>query len=199
MDLLHLMSRSPLDPAAYAEEPRPRPVEAGQGGATRFEGGLVSIGHDGAGFAFDNEGPSHRVWLEPFALHHDLVTNGDWIAFIADGGYGRPDLWLSDGWATVKAEGWTAPLYWRREDAGWSVMTLTGRRPVDPASPVRHVSFYEADAYARWAGKRLPSESEWEHAATVAPEAFTTTAQRSISALKKALACSGVLPTISNP
>ena len=173
MDLLNLMSRSPLDPAAYAEEPRPRPVEAGQGGATRFEGGLVSIGHDGAGFAFDNEGPSHRVWLEPFALDHDLVTNGDWIAFIADGGYGRPDLWLSDGWATVKAEGWTAPLYWRREDAGWSVMTLAGRRPVDPASPVRHVSFYEADAYARWAGKRLPSESEWEHAATVAPEAFS--------------------------
>ena len=92
-----------------------------------FDGGLVTIGHDQSGFAFDNEGPAHRVWLEPFALAADLVTNGDWIAFIQDGGYSRSDLWLSDGWATVKAEGWTAPLYWRLANGAWTVMGLTGR------------------------------------------------------------------------
>ena len=173
MDLLHLMSRSPLGPAAYVEEPRAHPAAPANGGETRFEGGLFSIGHDGAGFAFDNEGPAHRVWLEPFVLNHDLVTNGDWIAFIEDDGYARPDLWLSDGWATVKAEGWTAPLYWRRDTAGWTTMSLTGRHPVDPSAPVRHVSFYEADAYARWAGKRLPTEAEWEHAAATDPDAFS--------------------------
>ncbi|MFN6983047.1 MAG: ergothioneine biosynthesis protein EgtB [Brevundimonas sp.] len=173
MDLLNLMSRSPLDPAAYAIEPRQAPLEAPRGDVVAFDGGLVLIGHDGAGFAFDNEGPSHRVWLEPFALAADLVTSGDWLGFIADGGYARPELWLSDGWATVKAEGWTAPLYWRRDGDDWTVMSLTGRAPVDPTAPVRHISFYEADAYARWAGKRLPSEAEWEHAATTAPDAFS--------------------------
>ena len=173
MDLLNLMACSPLDPAAYAVEPRQAPHEAARGGAVVFEGGLVSIGHGGAGFAFDNEGPSHRVWLEPFALAADLVTNGDWLGFIADGGYARPELWLSDGWATVKAEAWTAPLYWRRDGDDWTVLSLIGRAPVDPTAPVRHVSFYEADAYARWAGKRLPSEAEWEHAATTAPDAFS--------------------------
>lgn len=173
MDLLNLMSRSPLDPAAYAVEPRQAPLDAPRGDVVAFDGGLVSIGHDGAGFAFDNEGPKHRVWLEPFALAADLVTNGDWLGFIADGGYARPELWLSDGWATVKAEAWTAPLYWRRDGDDWTVMGLTGRAPVDPTAPVRHVSFYEADAYARWAGKRLPSEAEWEHAATTAPDAFS--------------------------
>lgn len=173
MDLLNLMSRSPLDPAAYEVEPRERPVETTRGGVIAFDAGLVSIGHGGAGFAFDNEGPAHRVWLEPFALAADLVTNGDWIRFIEDGGYTRSDLWLSDGWATVKAQGWTAPLYWRCDGGDWTVISLTGRTPVDPAAPVRHVSFYEADAYARWAGKRLPSEPEWEHAATTAPEGFS--------------------------
>ncbi|MFJ6023701.1 ergothioneine biosynthesis protein EgtB [Brevundimonas sp. NPDC092305] len=173
MDLLNLMSRSPLDPAAYDAEPRSRPVETGRGGETRFEGGLCWVGHDGAGFGFDNEGPRHRQWLEPYTLSADLVTNGDWIAFIDDSGYARPELWLSDGWATVKAEGWNAPLYWREENGGWSVMTLTGRRPVDLTEPVRHISFYEADAYARWTGKRLPTESEWEHAVRSRPDAFS--------------------------
>lgn len=173
MDMLNLMSRSSLDPAVYAKEPRAAAAEPGRGGETVFEGGLVEIGQDGEGFAFDNEGPRHRVWLEPFALSNDLVSNGDWLNFIADDGYARPELWLSDGWATVKAEGWTAPLYWRQEGEGWTVMTLAGRRPVDPAAPVRHISLYEADAYARWAGKRLPTEAEWEHAARTRPEALS--------------------------
>jgi dimethylhistidine N-methyltransferase len=173
MDLLNLMSRSPLDPAAYRSEPRAASAQAATGGVEAFDGGLVAIGHDGAGFAFDNEGPRHRIWLEPFALARDLTTNGEWIAFIEDGGYARPELWLSDGWATARAEGWTAPLYWRRDDAGWSVMTLAGRAPLDPAAPVRHVSFYEADAFARWSGRRLPSEAEWEHAARTRPQAFS--------------------------
>jgi dimethylhistidine N-methyltransferase len=173
MDLLNLMARSPLDPVAYAAEPRARPVQPAKGGEARFEGGLVEIGHGGADFGFDNEGPAHRVWLEPYALACDLVSNGDWLGFIADGGYSRPDLWLSDGWATVQAEGWTAPLYWRRDGEAWTTMGLTGRSPVDPAAPVRHVSFYEADAYARWAGRRLPTEAEWEHAVRRRPEAFS--------------------------
>ncbi|MBU1384567.1 MAG: ergothioneine biosynthesis protein EgtB [Alphaproteobacteria bacterium] len=173
MDLLNLMSRSPLDPAAYDEEPRWAPLQPQRGGCARFEGGLVEIGHAGDGFAFDNEGPTHRQWLEPYGLDHDLVSNADWVAFIEDGGYARPELWLSDGWAVVKTEGWTAPLYWRRDEAVWTTMTLTGRREIDPAAPVRHVSFYEADAYARWAGRRLPTEAEWEHAARCRPEAFS--------------------------
>lgn len=173
MDLLNLMARSPLDPAAYDAEPRRSPAQRPRGGMTRFEGGLVQIGHDGGGFAFDNEGPAHRQWLEPYGVAHDLVSNADWIGFIEDGGYARSELWLSDGWAVVKAEGWTAPLYWRRDEAGWTTMTLAGRRPVDEGAPVRHVSFYEADAYARWAGRRLPTEAEWEHAVRCRPEVFS--------------------------
>lgn len=173
MDLLNLMACSPLDPAACEAEPRSRPLQARRGGTTRFDGGLVEIGHGAAGFAFDNEGPVHRVWLEPYALGNDLVSNADWTAFIDDGGYTRPELWLSDGWATVQAERWVAPLYWQRDGDVWTAMGLTGRGPVDPAAPVRHVSLYEADAYARWAGKRLPSEAEWEHAVQSRPEVFS--------------------------
>lgn len=173
MDLLNLMARSPLDPPAYDEEPRWAPAQRPRGGLTRFEGGLARIGHDGGGFAFDNEGPAHRQWLEPYGLDHDLVSNAGWMAFIEDGGYVRPGLWLSDGWATVKAEGWTAPLYWRSDEAGWTTMTLAGRRAVDPAAAIRHVSFYEANAYARWAGRRLPTEAEWEHAVRCRPEVFS--------------------------
>ena len=173
MDILNLMARSPLDPAAYPTEPRARPTQTARAGSTRFDGGLVEIGHDGTGFAFDNEGPAHRVWLEPYALANDLVTNADWIAFINDDGYSRPELWLSDGWAAVQAEAWAAPLYWRHESEDWTTMGLTGRASVDPVAPVRHLSFYEADAYARWAGKRLPTEAEWEHAVRCRPEAFS--------------------------
>ncbi|CAN5270960.1 hypothetical protein BH09PSE1_BH09PSE1_24770 [soil metagenome] len=173
MDLLYLFSRSPLDPAAYDVEPREAPVAAPVGGAVRFDGGLVTVGHDADGFAFDNEGPAHQAFLRPFALNADLVSNGDWIRFIEDGGYSRPELWLSDGWATVQAEGWLAPLYWHETDAGWSAFGLAGSASVDPTRPVRHISLYEADAYARWAGKRLPTEAEWEHAAVTRPADFT--------------------------
>jgi formylglycine-generating enzyme required for sulfatase activity len=130
-----------------------------------FDGGLVEIGHDGRGFAFDNEGPRHKAWLEPYRLASRLSSCGEYLAFMEDGGYRRPELWLSDGWATVLAEGWTSPLYWKADDGGWSIFTLAGARAVDPHEPVSHLSFYEADAFARWAGARLPSESEWEIAA----------------------------------
>jgi dimethylhistidine N-methyltransferase len=173
MDLLALMAKSPLDPVAYEAEPRLAARQPARGGVETFEGGLVTIGHDGPGFAFDNEAPAHAVWLEPFGLARDLVTNAEWIAFIEDGGYQRPEFWLADGWARVQAEGWTAPLYWRKEPEGWTSMSLTGRAPVRLSAPVRHVSAYEADAYATWAGKRLPTEAEWEHAARMRPEAFS--------------------------
>jgi ergothioneine biosynthesis protein EgtB len=134
--------------------------------------GVHVIGHDAAkdgGFAFDNESPAHRVFVEPFRLATRLVTNAEWLAFIEDGGYRRPELWLSNGWATVLAEGWKAPLYWERADDGWREFTLAGDGPVELAAPVTHVSYYEADAYARWAGARLPTEAEWEVAARSLP------------------------------
>jgi ergothioneine biosynthesis protein EgtB len=135
------------------------------------EGGVVEIGAPTEGFAFDNERPRHRVFVEPHALATRPVTNGEWLAFMEDGGYRRPELWLSDGIAAVQQKGWQAPLYWeRREGAAWSVFTLAGPRPLDPAEPVAHVSYLEADAYARWAGARLPTEAEWESAAVGARE-----------------------------
>lgn len=165
MDLKHAFSRSPLEPAYRPGEPR-QAAEPSDLTFTEHPGALSGLGHTGPAFAFDNEGPRHRVLLEPWRLADRLVTSGEWIAFIEDGGYRDPRWWLSDGWATVQAQRWTAPEYWRRDDDGdWSVFTLSGRRAVDPAEPVCHVSFYEADAYARWAGKRLPTEAEWEIAA----------------------------------
>jgi ergothioneine biosynthesis protein EgtB len=133
-------------------------------------GGLVEIGHEGEAFAFDNEGPRHKVWLEPFAVADRLVTCGEWLGFMTDGGYGDPRWWLSDGWAAVSREGWTAPLYWRETGEGWRIFTLSGLHALDPNEPVCHVSFYEADAYARWAGQRLATEAEWETAARVHPD-----------------------------
>ncbi len=133
--------------------------------------GLVEIGDDGkTGFAFDCEGPRHKVFLRPHALAHRPITNGDWISFIEDGGYRDPSLWLSDGWAWVQAEGIEAPLYWQRGEKGWTRFSLDGRQPVNPAAPACHISLYEADAYASWAGARLPTEAEWESAAlNIAP------------------------------
>jgi ergothioneine biosynthesis protein EgtB len=168
MDIKHVLSLNPLEPVYQAASPR-QPREPTPLAWRDFEGGLRRIGHEGAGFAFDNEGPRHKVWLEPFRLARRLVTCGEFRAFIEDGGYRHADLWLSDGWATVQQQAWAAPLYWRHDAAeGWSIFTLSGRRPIDPAEPVSHVSFYEADAFARWCGKRLPSEAEWEVAAVEA-------------------------------
>jgi ergothioneine biosynthesis protein EgtB len=124
--------------------------------------GIVEVGHDGGGFAFDNEGPRHEALVRPFRLADRLVTEHEWLAFMDDGGYERAELWLSEGWATVTREGWRAPAYWHHDGDGWSVFTLGGTRPVDPATPVVHVSFYEADAFATWAGARLATEEEWE-------------------------------------
>jgi ergothioneine biosynthesis protein EgtB len=137
----------------------------------RFDGGLCEAGHQGAGFCFDNELPRHRVWLEPFALANRLVTCGEYAEFIAAGGYSKPEFWLSAGWAAVKANGWRAPLYWRKEDGEWHVFTLCGELALAQlaSAPVSHISHYEADAYARWTGKRLPTEFEWEVAAEGRP------------------------------
>ena len=163
MDIQHAFSRNPLRPA-YGAGYKPA-VATEAAGWIEIPGGLHAIGHEGAGFAFDNEAPRHRVWLEPFALADRLVTNAEYLRFVEDGGYRRPELWLSDGWAACEAEGWTAPLYWQADGAGWSRFSLGGLAPLDPAEPVLHVSYYEADAFARWSGARLPLEAEWEIAA----------------------------------
>ena len=165
MDVLSLFAVSPIEPA-YASDgpvttPALRPLAY-----VDVDAGRIEIGCEGGGFAFDNEFPRHETLLAPYRLASRLVTNADWMAFIDDGGYRRPDCWLADGWAKVQAEGWEAPLYWRREGDAWSAMTLRGRGSVDPCAPVVHVSFYEAAAYAAWSGKRLPTEAEWEHAAS---------------------------------
>ncbi len=161
-DLQHGFSCNPLLPA-YHEGSAPAQAEGACGGRLiEHEGGLCTIGHDGTDFAFDNEVPAHRVYLEPFALDASLITCGQYQEFIADGGYRRAELWLSDGWDALRAQGWEAPLYWRLRDGEWRRFSLYGEIAVDPQTPVCHVSFYEADAFARWAGRRLPSEQEWE-------------------------------------
>jgi len=167
-DLLHALSFNPLLPAVRAPEPLPLADEVPLAW-TEHEGGVVTIGHDGPGFAYDCECPAHEVLLRPFRLATRPVTNREWIAFIEDGGYERAPLWLSDGWATVERESWDTPLYWWWQDGQWWSYGLRGPQPVNLDAPVAHVSYYEADAYARWAGVRLPSEAEWEIAARDLP------------------------------
>ena len=170
MDIKHVLSINPLQPA-YTPAPKTQHTRVQETKLTYTEhpGGTAEIGHEGGGFAFDNEGPRHAVLLEPFALADRLVTCGDWLDFIADGGYRRADLWLSDGWATVQNQSWTAPLYWSIDGNDIQVFTLHGPKPIDRAEPVCHISYYEADAFAHWAGGRLPTEAEWEVAAASRP------------------------------
>ncbi|MFM1900838.1 MAG: hypothetical protein RLZZ216_1414 [Cyanobacteriota bacterium] len=172
MDLLDGFSRQPLEPCYRSDWEEAKEAPGSERRWLEHPGGLVEIGHashhDSAhhdSFHFDNEGPRHRVWLEPFALADRLVTNADYQQFIADGGYQRPELWMSEGWSLCQTKAWQAPRYWRREgpEAPWQwEFTLAGRQPLQPQRPVRHISWFEADAYARWAGARLPSEAEWE-------------------------------------
>ena len=164
MDILNLFAVSPVYPAYAADAPLPEVCDLAPEWVA-FPGGLVEIGADGGEFSFDNESPRHQVFLQPYRLANRLVTNGEWLQFIADGGYRRPEFWLSDGWSRVQAEGWEAPLYWERDGELWRTRTLRGRQAVDPDAPAVHLSFYEAAAFAAWAGKRLPTEAEWEHAA----------------------------------
>jgi ergothioneine biosynthesis protein EgtB len=175
-DIKHVFWMNPLRPSyagggqraeggATSPPPAPRPPSW-----FTIPEGLYQIGHDGSGFAFDNEGPAHRVFVEGFRFASRLVTNAEYLAFVEARGYHRPELWLSAGWSAVQERKWEAPLYWERDpDGAWTEFTLAGTRSLDPNEPVCHVSYYEADAFARWAGHRLPTEAEWEIAAREAP------------------------------
>ncbi|HEY4403728.1 MAG TPA: ergothioneine biosynthesis protein EgtB [Xanthobacteraceae bacterium] len=162
-DILHALAQNPIAPAYEADWREPPPVAAT--GFAELPRGVHRIGWAGEGYCFDNECPSHDVLLPPAKIARGLVTNAQWLEFIAHGGYATPALWLSDGWTAVEAEGWHAPGYWEECDGAWFTMTLAGRKPLDPSAAVRHVSYYEADAFARWAGKDLPTEAQWEVAA----------------------------------
>jgi ergothioneine biosynthesis protein EgtB len=163
-DLKYLLSLNPLKPVYRKHWPL-TPIKARSPAWIAFEGGVVEAGFAGNDFAFDNESPRHKTYVQPFELASHPVTHGDFLAFIEDGGYRRPDLWLSMGWDAVNAQQWEAPLYWEQRDGNWHTFTLHGMAPVDRNTPLCHVSYFEADAYARWAGARLPTEFEWELAA----------------------------------
>jgi ergothioneine biosynthesis protein EgtB len=167
-DLKHVFSGNPLRPV-YRTRDVPRPAAVPPLRWHDYEGRILDIGHQGEGFAFDNEVPRHRELVPRFSLGSRLVTNGEFLGFIEDGGYQRPDLWLSMGWATVQEQGWRAPLYWEKFGSKWWSLTLSGLREVNEAEPVCHVSYFEADAYSRWSGARLPTEAEWEVAAADLP------------------------------
>jgi len=174
-DIKHILALNPLRPAYRADLPEASPPTAITDRWLDYPGGLYAIGHEGQDFAFDNEGPRHSVYLQDFWLAARLVTNGEYLEFMEAGGYSKPEYWLSEGWAMVQQmvpahiQAQLAPLYWESIDGNWWVMTLAGLRPLNEHEPVCHVSFYEADAYARWAEKRLPTEAEWEVAAVQVP------------------------------
>jgi ergothioneine biosynthesis protein EgtB len=164
-DILALLAANPLRPAYRGRRPQRAATGMAPSGWIEVPGGIRKVGHGGDGFAWDNEAPRHETLVHPFRLADRLVTNGEWLEFMADGGYATAEHWLADGWAAVNREAWQAPLYWEQRDGEWLAMSLEGLHSVDRAAPVCHVSYYEADAYARWAGKRLPTEFEWEVAA----------------------------------
>ena len=168
-DILHAFSLNASDPAYDPQWRWPQSESKNKSEPVSADvrlAGIHRIGHEGEGFCFDNELPPHQILLKPVCLAPSLVTNGEWLEFMTDGGYSTPTLWLSEGWATVEAQGWNAPGYWRQIDDVWFAMTLGGLRLVKPEQPVCHVSYYEADAFARWASKELPTEAEWEVAST---------------------------------
>ena len=164
-DIKYILATNPLYPVYHTAPPAMSSPSGCAAHFVPFAGGIYEMGYDAAGFCFDNEQPAHRVLLQDFALQNRLVSNGEYLAFIEDGGYGDFRHWLSNGWDTVQREAWDAPLYWQRLDGQWHEMTLTGLRALDVHAPVTHMSYYEAAAYASWAGKRLPTEAEWEVAA----------------------------------
>lgn len=185
-DILALFAASPLRPA-YRSVPEHK-KSAGDASSLRWTEraeALVEVGHDGRGFSFDNEGPHHKTFIQRHELADRLVTAGEWLEFMRDGGYRNPMLWLADGWARARADDWRAPLYWEECDGAWRRMSLEGMRDVDPHEPVTNVSYFEADAYARWAGARLPTEFEWETAiagGVELPDAFGVVWQHTQSA-----------------
>jgi len=174
-DIKHLFSYNPLRPVFREESDVGEEDDVGEPARPvdwlRFEEGVRQVGHEPGGFSFDNEGPRHRCYLGEFEIASRPVTNGEFLEFIADDGYRRPELWLSDGWSTVEREGWERPVYWEQRDGAWLDFTLLGVRELRLAEPVCHVSYYEMDAYARWSGERLPTEAEWEVAAVAHAEA----------------------------
>src|SRR5262249_6821112 len=176
-DIKHALWSMPLRPETAGRDLPERTRATGSPGSfgprdpsrwVGMDGALYQVGHEGEGFAFDNEGPRHQVLLESFLIASRQVTNGEFMEFMRDDGYRRPELWLSDGWDTVCAQGWNSPLYWELHDGTWLEFTFEGLRELDPAAPVCHISYFEADAFARWSGARLPREEEWEIAARAA-------------------------------
>jgi ergothioneine biosynthesis protein EgtB len=165
-DIKHVFSENPLRPAYLGNEKKPSDRLLPDIYWIEYTEGVYAIGHNGGGFSFDNETPMHKEYTNPFKLASRLVTNREYLEFIEDGGYERPEIWLSDGWSTVEANDWNAPLYWEKKNGSWQYFTLSGIRKIALDEPVCHVSYYEADAYARWAGARLPTESEWEISAS---------------------------------
>ncbi len=182
-DILALFAANPLRPAYRPRRPRPAAAEQEPLVWIEYAGGIRQVGHDGDGFAWDNEGPRHDVLIHPFRMADRLVTNAEWLDFMADGGYRTASLWLADGWSTVNREGWEAPHYWEQRDGQWLAMSLEGLQPVEAANPVAHLSYFEADAFARWAGKRLPTEFEWEIAAQDLPVTGNSLATRALRPL----------------
>jgi ergothioneine biosynthesis protein EgtB len=163
-DILHAFAQNPTRPV-YDKGWKPPRSARSSNGLVDIPPGIHAVGHDGDGYSFDNEHPRHDVLIQPVRIARELVTNAEWLDFMAEGGYRDPALWLSEGWTKLEAEGWDAPGYWRMRDGAWFAMTLAGEKPIDPEAPVCHISYYEAEAFARWSGKHLPTEFEWETAA----------------------------------